>query len=120
MLAKRAALRWSSAVMLAALGACAPARWMSPEDGRGRAPVRVAVLGEVEHPGWLTCPPGCDLGKAVDLVGGPTEFARSVALRRRQADGQWETEWFRLDEPGRSHRRTPLAPGDIVMIGSTL
>jgi len=103
-----------------ALGACASARRASPEDGRAEPPVRVVVLGEVEHPGWLTCSSRCDVHEAVVRVGGPTELARSVTVRRRQANGQWESEWFPLEDAARPRRATRLSPGDIVVIGSTL
>lgn len=98
------------------LGACAASTGVHPEDGRAAGSVRVAVLGEVERPGWATCSSRCDVNEAVQLVGGTTELARSVTLRRRGPDGRWETQWFPLGER-RTHR---LEPGDIVMIGATM
>jgi polysaccharide export outer membrane protein len=83
------------------------------------APMTIACLGEVGHPGAIPLEPGTGLGKALALAGGLSDFAnrsRIFVVRQKPTAMRirFEYEWVLRNE---DHAASfPLQPGDMIVV----
>jgi len=80
--------------------------------------VRVAILGEVEHPGFYAVPADLVLGDALMRAGGPTRDSRVERLRvERDRTVIWEGERLRRAiAEGKTLDQMGLKAGDQVVV----
>ena len=80
--------------------------------------VRMAILGEVEHPGFYAVPADLVLGDALMRAGGPTRDARVERLRvERDRAVIWEGERLRRAiAEGKTLDQMGLKAGDQVVV----
>jgi polysaccharide export outer membrane protein len=84
-----------------------------------RAPLRVAVLGEVARPGMLALEPGAGLAEALASAGGLTEFAhrdRVYVVRRKPEPVRIRVRYRDISGGTAKAAQLRLRPSDVIVV----